>query len=102
VREGWPLTPSAGNFLYVAESDTGPRIVYAGQTDNLAMHAGERWAEARAQHGAEAIFTRLNVTMAARQREHDEILQAIDPPMNEGEPRPSPLDTPSENGQSGD
>jgi hypothetical protein len=102
VRDGWPLAPSGGNFLYVAEGEEGPKVLYAGQTDNLATDAGARWAEASAQHGAEAIFTRLNVTNAARRREHVELLQALDPPMNAGEPRPEPkaLDTPGENGQS--
>lgn len=86
-KEGRPLSPMGGNFLYVRAGDDASRVICAGQTDNLALHAQERWAEAVADHGAQGLYTRLNITAAVRQREHLELLEALDPPMNAGEPR---------------
>jgi hypothetical protein len=89
-KEGRPLSPMGGNFLYVRDTDDGPRVLLAGQTDNLALHAQERWAEARDQFGAEGLYTRLNITTAVRRREHLDLLEALNPPMNADEPRPAP------------
>jgi hypothetical protein len=86
-KEGRPLSPMGGNFLYVRDGEDGPVILYAGQTDNLALHAQERWGEAASSHGAQGLYTRLNITGAVRQREHLDLLEALDPPMNAGEPR---------------
>lgn len=100
-KDGRPLSPMGGNFVYVAEEDEGFRVIFAGQTDNLAMHAGARWAEAQAKHGAEAIYTRLNITTAVRRREHAQLLQALEPPMNSDELRPAGAhDTPDGDGAS--
>jgi hypothetical protein len=86
-KEGRPLSPMGGNYLYVKDGEDGATILYAGQTDNLALHAQARWAEAVANHGAQGLYTRLNITGAVRQREHLELLESLDPPMNVGEPR---------------
>ena len=88
-REGRPLSPMGGNFLYVKEDGgDGHQVVFAGQTDNLALHAQERWSEAQGKFGVTGLYTRLNITTAVRRREHSELLEALDPPMNAGEPRP--------------
>jgi hypothetical protein len=86
-KEGRPLSPMGGNFLYVKDGPDGAVILCAGQTDNLALHAQERWAEAVSGHGAQGLYTRLNITAAVRKREHLELLEALAPPMNAGEPR---------------
>lgn len=88
-REGRPLSPMGGNYLYVKEAEDGAiYVIYAGQADNLALHAQTRWAEAQAGFGAQALYTRLNITAAVRRREHVELLEALEPPMNADEPRP--------------
>jgi hypothetical protein len=89
-KEGRPLSPMGGNYLYVKDAEDGPRIICAGETDNLALNAQARWGEAKAGFGAEALYTRLNITAAVRRREHAELLDALDPPMNAAESRPSP------------
>jgi hypothetical protein len=86
-KEGRPLSPMGGNYLYVKDTEDGPRIIFAGQTDNLALHAQTRWAEAQGQFGAEGVYTRLNITQAVRQREHGELIDALEPPMNADEAR---------------
>lgn len=90
LKDGRPLSPMGGNFLYVRQAEDGVRVLHAGQTDNLALHALERWEEGQSQHAAEAVYTRLNITAAVRRREHLELLAALDPPMNADEPRPPP------------
>jgi hypothetical protein len=88
-KEGRPLSPMGGNFLYVKDSDDGPQVFYAGQTDNLALHAQTRWAEAQAEFGVDGLYTRLNITAAVRRREHFDLLAALAPQMNADEPRPA-------------
>ena len=86
-KEGRPLSPMGGNYLYVKDTDEGPRIIFAGQTDNLALHAQERWGEAQNKFGLDGLYTRLNITTAVRRREHQDLLDALDPPMNTDEPK---------------
>lgn len=81
-KEGRSLSPMGGNFIYVREGEGGPEVLYSSETDNLAMHAQERWTEAVQRHGAMSLYTRLNVSSAVRRRENVELLQAYDPPMN--------------------
>ncbi len=60
---------------------------YVGETYDLAQGAKSRWLEAERSYGATAIYTRLNITAAAREREQAEIVAAYDPPMNQGQLR---------------
>jgi hypothetical protein len=86
-KEGRPLSPMAGNFVYVRGEDEGLEVVYVGETDNLAKHAQDRWTEAERSQGASGLYTRLNITAAVRRREHAELLSAYTPPMNAEELR---------------
>jgi hypothetical protein len=95
-KEGRPLSPMGGNYLYVKDCEDGPRIIFAGQTDNLALHAQERWGEAQDLFGLDGLYTRLNITTAVRKREHQDLLEALDPPMNADEPRSKPRPTASD------
>jgi hypothetical protein len=81
-KEGRPLSPMAGNYMYVREEGEGLAVLYLGETDNLAQHAQERWSEAADQFGANGIYTRLNITAAQRQREQMELMRTYTPPMN--------------------
>jgi hypothetical protein len=86
-KDGRPLSPMGGNYLYVKDQPDGPQVIFAGQTDNLAQNAQSRWAEAKAGYEVDGLYTRLNITTAVRRREHQDLLTALDPPMNTGEPR---------------
>lgn len=86
-KEGRPLSPMGGNYLYVKDAEDGPRIIFAGQTDNLALHAQERWGEAQSKFGLDGLYTRLNITTVVRKREHQDLLDSLNPPMNEDEPK---------------
>lgn len=85
-RDGRPLSPMGGNYLYVRETEDGFAVIFAGVADNLALHAQARWTEARERFGAAGLYTRLNITDAVRRREHGELIEALDPPMNAEEP----------------
>ncbi len=86
-KDGRPLSPMAGNFVYVRGEDEAMEVVYVGETDNLAKHAQDRWAEAQRTFGASGLYTRLNITAAVRRREHGELLSAYNPSMNADELR---------------
>lgn len=78
---GPPLSRRAGNFLYVRGEGAGLEVLYAGETDDLAEHAQDRWTEAQAL-GATAIYVRLNLTAALRRLELAELVSVYEPPMN--------------------
>jgi len=81
-REGRPLSPMGGNFLYVRERADGYDIVMAGEGQNLLTDALARWREAEKAHGAAHLFTRLNIAERIRQQEHFDIVEAARPVMN--------------------
>jgi hypothetical protein len=87
-KEGRPLSPMGGNFLFVRDDEAGSKVIFTGQTDNLSLRAQERWAEAQARFGVNALYTRLNITTAVRAREYAELIEALDPPMNAEEGHP--------------
>ena len=83
VREGRPLSPIGGNYLFVREDGDSYEIVYANEGQNLINDAKVRWDDAAATYGSLHLFTRLNISEAVRRHEHDDIIAAINPPMNE-------------------
>lgn len=82
LREGRPLSPMGGNFAYVREAADGYEVIKVGEGQNLLTDARSGWPSAVAEHGAQHLFTRLNITERIRQQEHDDILAASRPPMN--------------------
>jgi hypothetical protein len=76
-----PRTTIAGNFIFV---DADGKVVFAGEANNL-HGAGARFGEAEQKHRAEYLYTRLNVSGASRTDELQDILTALNPPMNKGE-----------------
>ncbi|MEO8926999.1 MAG: hypothetical protein ABI306_07530 [Caulobacteraceae bacterium] len=80
--DGRPLSPMGGNFAYVRDAGEGYEVVHVGEGQNLLTDARARWAEAVAEHRAEHLFTRLNITERVRRHEHDDIVAAARPPMN--------------------
>lgn len=97
VKEERPQSMAGGGFIYVRMQDRTPTILYAGETDNLFMGAVERWSEAVEKHGANQLYTRLNVSGETRRRELNDILRAHKPVMNPPLPEePAPAE---ENGE---
>ena len=82
VRDGRPLSPIGGNYLYVRETGETYEVVYAGEGQNLINDARGRWNEAVAAHGSLHLFTRLNISEGVRQHEHGDILASARPAMN--------------------
>jgi hypothetical protein len=81
-KDGRPLSPMGGNFLFVRETGGKAEILYAGEVQNLLKDARSRWQEAVETYAATHLFTRLNISERVRQLEHDDIIEAISPPMN--------------------
>ena len=81
-RDGRPLSPMGGNFIYVREVGDGHEILYIGEGQNLLTDARQRWSEAVAMHGDLHLFTRLNIAERTRQQEHVDIAEAVHPAMN--------------------
>jgi len=82
VREGRPLSPMGGNFIYVRARGEGYELVHVGEVQNLLKDARAGWPQAVEAHGATDLFTRLNITERVRQQEHADILAAMATPMN--------------------
>ncbi len=82
-REGRPLSPMGGNYLYVRACDDGPgyEIVHIGEGQNLLTDAHGEWNRAVKSHAASHLFTRLNISERTRRQEHDDILRAQTPLM---------------------
>ena len=80
-RDGWPLSPMGGNFIYVREVGESYEVIHVGQTRNLLTDSRLDWDQAETEHGATHLFTRLNVSETTRQHEHADITEAFKPPM---------------------
>lgn len=82
IREGRPLSPMGGNFIYLREAGEGYEVIHVGEGQNLLTDARVLWQQAVRDHGAAHLFTRLNITERVRQHEHADIMEAVSPPMN--------------------
>ena len=79
------LPPAGANFVIARLTKEGPSIIYAGETDNLASQAWRDALEkARANYSDAKVLTRLNVTRAIREAERNDLIEAHQPPMNQG------------------
>lgn len=83
VEDPAHLQSMAGNFLYVRSTRTGFEVVYSGEGGSLTDALG-RWEEAKKDHGATAIYMRLNISQATRLEEQADITAHYNPPMNGG------------------
>ena len=84
MREGRPLSPAGGNYIYGRFTGERFEAIYAGEGQNLLKDARERWAEAVARFQASDLYTRLNLNQRIRQLEHADIVSGIEPRMNAG------------------
>jgi hypothetical protein len=88
IRDGRPLSPIGGNYLYVRDAADTYEIVHAGEGQNLINDARVRWSEAESAYGELHLFTRLNISEGIRQTEHNDIVAAVGPAMNVAAPAP--------------
>jgi hypothetical protein len=86
-----PANAAGGNFVYVRETPQETQVLFAGETDSLARADFERWGQAVAEHGATHLFTRLNVSLADRSRELEDLIAALEPVMNRSSAGPAAL-----------
>ena len=82
LKEGRPLSPMGGNFLYCRFTGDNCEVIYAGEVQNLLKDARERWNEASQRYQVSDLYSRLNISERVRQLEHADIVDATHPPMN--------------------
>ncbi|MFI4972930.1 MAG: hypothetical protein ACHP84_00150 [Caulobacterales bacterium] len=82
LKDGRPLSPMGGNYLYVRQTGDRTEILYAGEAQNLLLSALDRWTEASELLQAQGVYTRLNISERTRQLEHDDIVRGVRPQMN--------------------
>src|SRR5688572_27811472 len=75
--EAAPHQPIAGNYVVVREEPSGFSVLLAAATDDLST-SRSACDELAARHGGAHLFTRLNVSRAARHAENDDILAAYE------------------------
>jgi hypothetical protein len=81
-RVGNPLSAMGGNFIYVRQKAERYEVIYANEAQNLLTDARRLWDQAVREYSAEGLYIRLNIAQNVRQREHDDIVNASEPPMN--------------------
>ena len=77
------LPPAGANFVIAELTREGARVVFAGETDNLANQTWRTTLEkARQTYSKAKILTRLNVTRAVREAERIDLIEQYEPPLN--------------------
>jgi len=82
-KEGRPLSPMGGNYAYARETGGRVEILFIGEVQNLLKDCHMRWGEAVELHQAVALYSRLNISERIRKQEHEDLVAALRPPMNE-------------------
>jgi hypothetical protein len=84
IDENRFLPPAGANYVIAELTDDGsPRVVYAGETDNLASLTWRADLEkARRKYSDATVLTRLNVTRAVREAERRDLIDNYHPPLN--------------------
>jgi len=91
------LPPAGANFVIAELTREGARVVFAGETDNLANQTWRTTLEkARQTYSKAKILTRLNVTRAVREAERIDLIEQYEPPLNsDGRPCAQAKSTPA-------
>jgi hypothetical protein len=82
LKEGRPLSPMGGNFIYIRYTGDKFEMIYAAEAQNLLKDARDRWNEAAERYQATELFSRLNISERVRLLELADIADASHPPMN--------------------
>jgi len=77
--EGASHLPIAGNYVFVRGDATGVKVVLAGLTNDLSTCRKEfrKAASRKATH----VYTRLNVSRATRNAEHEDLVAGYKPAL---------------------
>ena len=83
-REGRPLSPMGGNYLYLRAEPINDSfaVVFSGEGENLMTGALSRWSDAQEAHHATHLYTRLNISQSIRKHEHHDLIAGYQPVMN--------------------
>src|SRR5688572_6006453 len=77
------LPPAGANYVIAEITEEGPKVVFAGETDNLASQTWRADLEkARRKYTGATLLTRLNVTRAVREAERRDLIDNYHPPLN--------------------
>ena len=82
LKDGRPLSPMGGNYLYARYTADRFEMIFAGEAQNLLQDSRARWDEAVRRFQAAELFSRLNISERVRQLELTDIVDANHPPMN--------------------
>jgi uncharacterized protein related to proFAR isomerase len=83
IDENRFLPPAGANYVIAEITEEGAKVVYAGETDNLASQTWRADLEkARKKYGGAQVLTRLNVTRAVREAERRDLIDNYHPPLN--------------------
>jgi hypothetical protein len=82
LKDGRPLSPMGGNYLYGRFTGERFEMVLAGEAQNLLREARERWDEAFERYQVSELYSRLNISERVRLMELADIVEASRPPMN--------------------
>lgn len=83
LEENRFLPPAGANYVIAELTEEGPKVVYAGETDNLASQTWRSDLEkARRKYAEAKVLTRLNVTRAVREAERADLIEHYHPPLN--------------------
>lgn len=82
LKDGRPLSPMGGNYLYTRFTGEKLDIILAGEAQNLLKDARERWSEAAERYQVQELYTRLNISERVRLLELADIIEANHPPMS--------------------
>ena len=77
------LPPAGANYVIAELTAEGPKVYFAGETDNLASQSWRADLEkARKTHSDATVLTRLNVTRSVREAERVDLIEHYHPPLN--------------------
>ena len=82
LKDGRPLSPMGGNYLYVRFTGSNCELIYAAEAQNLLKDARDRWSEAFERYQVSELYSRLNISERVRVQELADITEANHPPMN--------------------
>jgi hypothetical protein len=82
LKDGRPLSPMGGNYIYVRFTGDRVDMILAGEAQNLLKDALERWNEAVERYQVTELYSRLNISERVRLLELADIVGANHPPMN--------------------
>ena len=84
IEESRFLPPAGANYVIAEVNEEDLKVVYAGETDNLASQSWRPTLEAaRKKYSEPKLLTRLNVTRAVREAERVDLIEEHQPPMNQ-------------------